>query len=389
MPISLTFVLLLAAALTIAMATRERLQTLTLDHFENCPDETLPGLSIVVAARDEAGTVGPALNSLLSLDYPDLEIVFVDDRSRDGTGSVAEECRRVHPNGKRLTVLRCEELPSGWLGKLHALHIGCQATTKPMVLLTDADVLFQEQSLKRAVSASKILSADHLVVAPQILARGFWEPVLVAFFLILFATRFRPSTVHRRKDRYVGVGAFNLLTREALTGCDFLRPLRLQVIDDVHLGRLIKSRGFNQFCVVGMDYVRVRWFEGLGGCVKGLEKNAYAGLKYNPAFAALVVLAVAAPFWTPLLLTLVGLPQWAAGYLLFLLVMGWTIPPGCHLPRWVGLAFPLASLVLAITFARSAWLTEKQGGVRWRGTLYDLAELRQAHHEFISTVAPL
>ena len=266
------------ALITLFLAFRERSRILTLDHFITLPDEDLPGLSIVIAARDEAENLGPALESLLNLDYPDLEIVFVDDRSRDRTREIALAQKERHPQGERLKVLRCEELPEGWLGKVHALHLGVKASTRELILHTDADVVYGKESLRRAVSAQRVLDCHHLVVAPRMATKGFWEPVLVTFFLLMFAVRFRPGKAHLRKDSYVGMGAFNLLTRSSLEDCDYLEPLRLQVIEDVHLGRLVKSQGKRQYCVLGQDQIEVRWFEGLWGCIKGLEKNSYAAL---------------------------------------------------------------------------------------------------------------
>ena len=360
-----------------------------LTHFEALPDEDLPGLSVVIAARDEEHVVKRALESLLELDYPDLEVVFVDDRSSDRTGEIARELTENHQSGHKLKVLSCKRLPPHWLGKMHALHLGIESTTKPLILLTDADVVFGSQSLRIAASAQRVLDADHLVVAPHIETRGFWEPALVGLFLIMFAARFQPTRVHRERKKFVGVGAFNLLTRQAMERCESLEPLRMQVIDDVHLGRLVKSRGLNQFCLIADDYIKVRWIEGLWGCIKGLEKNAYAGMNYSLPFSMFSILMVCSPLWFPLLLVWLGHAGWALGYLFFCFLLGLLIPRSCRIPRWVGLTFPLTSVVLAFTFLRSVWLAEKRQGVEWRGTVYPLKELRKAHNRFVTEVAPL
>lgn len=379
----------LVSATFLAIAFKIRNETLTFDHFVTLDDDELPPLSIAVAAKDEEKTIGAALRSLLELEYPQLEIVLVDDRSTDGTRAIAERLRDSHPSGFRLKVLACHELPPGWLGKVHALHLAVQACRHPLVLLTDADVHFSSDSLKRAVSIQQVFQCPHLVAAPHIITESFWEKILTGLFLVLFTTRFRPSLVHRHAKSFVGVGAFNLLTREALQGIDNLRPLRLQVIDDVHLGRLIKSRGFSQRCLLADSYVSVRWFEGLSGLVKGLEKNAYAGLGYKPVFALICILTLLAGALSPLLLALAGKSAWALAAWLFQAAVGLTIPRSFQIPRWVGFFFPLASLGLCYAFARSVWLTERQNGVRWRGTHYPLNELRRELHRFQNEEAPL
>lgn len=379
----------LSAAAFLVSAFHKRRQSLTFEHFITLPDQELPPLSIVVAAKDEGLTIGPALESLLDLEYPELEVILVEDRSVDDTYQVALECQQRHPRGHRLVIERCKELPEGWLGKVHGLHLGARKARHPLILFTDADVHFAPESLKRAVSIQQVLSCDHLVAAPQIDARGFWEPLLTAYFLIMFAVRFQPSQVHTRKKSYVGIGAFNMLTRQTLERCHYLEPLRLQITDDVHLGRLVKSLGMSQYCVIAEDQIRVRWFEGLLGCVRGLEKNAYAGLNYSLPFAVLVLLSLLGTALAPALMALTGKATWAGLYLLFLFLTGLTVPPSCRLPRWVGLFFPVAAGVLAYTFGRSVWLTEKQDGVRWRGTYYSLAELRKEHWRFLREKAPL
>ena len=117
-------VAVLACLAVIGLGLRVRAETLGLEHFEALPDEELPGLSVIIAARDEERVVEAALRSILELDYPDLEVVFVDDRSSDRTGEIARALAHSHSRGERLKVLTCEGLPPGWLGKIHALHLG-------------------------------------------------------------------------------------------------------------------------------------------------------------------------------------------------------------------------------------------------------------------------
>src|SRR5712692_7240561 len=109
----------------------------------------LPSLSVIVPARDEVAAIREALASLLAQDYPGLTVVAVDDRSTDGTTHVLRELAAAHP---RLRVLRVDELPSGWLGKNHALWCGGQATKSEWILFTDADIAFAAGTLRRAVA---------------------------------------------------------------------------------------------------------------------------------------------------------------------------------------------------------------------------------------------
>lgn len=352
--------------------------------FPPLPDDRLPGLSIVVAARDEAASIGSALSSLLDQDYPELEVILVDDRSTDGTSQIADEVKSTHPQAHRLTVIHNRELPEGWLGKVHALHLGVKATQHPLVLLTDADIHYSPDALRRAVTAQQVLGADHLAVAPRFEVTGFWEPVLVAYFFVLFSARYQPSTVHRKKKKFVGVGAFNLLTRPTLERLKWLEPLRLQVVDDLFLGRMAKARGARQFALLGQEAMSVHWFHGLRGVVTGLEKNAYAGLNYNLPFAVAASLFSALPFWSILLLAAQVGPAWALAWYVFQVLVGTLAARATGVPAWSGVAFPAAGLILAFTMLRSTWLAERRGAIIWRDTRYPLAQLRHAHRRFVS-----
>lgn len=371
------------AGLVLTRLAQDRRHALTLDLFEALEGPDLPSLSIVVAARDEEQELERALSSLLCLDYPNLEIVLVNDRSTDQTQEIAERLRNEHPQGQRLQIIECQELPEGWLGKVHAQHLGALKTQNEHILFTDADVCFTPESLALAVTAQKVLRVDHLVVAPRIETHGFWEKSLVGYFFTLFNLHYRPSRVHIDETRFVGVGAFNLLTRSSLQELRYLEPLRMQVADDIHLGRMIKGSGLRQACLLGGEQVSVRWFRGLWGAVVGLEKNAYAGLEYQFFYAIAAGIASGGPGF--LLLLSLATSSWglATAIMGLSLAMGLLVHKSFKLPLAIGLSFPLASLVLAFTILRSTFLAELRGSIRWRDTRYSLKELRAAHRAFV------
>lgn len=340
---------------------------------------------MVVAARDEADTVAPAVSSLLDLDYPHLEVVFVDDRSGDGTAEIVRRVARQHHQGYRLRLIENTELPDGWLGKVHALHLGVRASQHDLVLLTDADVVFAPEALQRAVTAQQVLGADHLAVLPKVEAKGFWEPSLVAFLASIFMVVFRPASLHRSRYRFLGVGAFTLLTRSMLGQVEWLEPLRFQVIDDGFLGMMVKARGGRQFVLMGQEQMSLRWFHGLRGLVRGLEKNSYAATGYSLGVAGLAALATSSPLWLPLLVAWSAGTAW--GLLLYALIScaGLLVARASRVAPWAAFAIPLAGAVYAFTLLRSAWLAERRGAIVWRGTPYPLARLRESHHSFLRT----
>ena len=125
------------------------------------------------------------------------------------------------------------------------------------------------------------------------------------------------------------------------------------------------------------------------GCVKGLEKNAYAGLFYHPVLAFVSLIAILTPVLIPLSLALSGHVFWMTVYLVFLFLTGLTLPESCGIPRWVGLFFPLASMALFYIFCRSVILAEWRQGIEWRDTRYPLQDLRKEHWRFLEEEAPM
>lgn len=335
----------------------------------------LPSLSVLIPACNEQDTLAAALGSLLAVDYPDLEIVLVNDRSSDATGDLMESLAAGDP---RVTVVHVHNLPAGWLGKTHALQLASRQARGEWLLFSDADVHFEPDALARAVSWAVSEELDHLCVGPRIATESFWEKIFTAFFCTAFFFRYRPDLVERPGPYYVGVGAFNLVRASVYRGLGGHSAIAMQVLDDMELGRLIKGRGFRQRFVGGGHSVRVRWAVGLRGQIGVLEKNAFGGLGYSPAFALLASLITLLASIAPLWLLCNGQLAWGLLGLLSMQACALASAPGLGSPRWAGLFFPLAGVLLVYIMLRSAWLCLRRGGIVWRGTFYSLEELRRA-----------
>jgi len=333
----------------------------------------LPSLSVLVPACNEEKTLAAALRSLLAVDYPNLEIVLVNDRSTDATGDLMES---LAAGDGRVRVVHVQELPAGWLGKTHALQLASRAALGDWLLFTDADVHFEPGSLRRAVSMALDRQVDHLCLGPKMVCVTFWEKIFVALFCTAFFFRYRPDLAEKPGPSHVGVGAFNLVRASVYRELGGHSTLALQVLDDMELGRLIKSRGFRQCFAGAGTAVRVRWAEGLRGQVQVLEKNAYGGLGYSIPFALGAAAITLAGCLAPLWLAGCGLWGWAALGYGCMLFCGLISSSGLGSPSWSGLFFPIAGVLLAFIMLRSCWLCERQGGIFWRGTFYGLKQLR-------------
>jgi hypothetical protein len=347
------------------------------------PDPEPPSVSVVVPCRNEARGVVAAVRSLLAQDLPSLEVVAVDDRSEDATGALLDGLAAEDP---RLTVVHVAALPAGWLGKNHALQAGGERARGEWLLFTDGDVVFAPDALRRALAFARRHGLGHVAAAPHFVAPGFLERAFVTAFASLAAVAFRVTDLPRPGTQgFIGVGAFNLVRREDWRRVGGHRRLALEVVDDVKLGLVLRRSGVPQGAVGAGPLVAVRWQHGFLPSVLGLVKNAFAACEYRPGVALGAAAAVGLLGAGPLLVAAGALlgGHLAAAALAGLAALVAAAVHGGTARRLAGgsgaegLAWPLAALLLAGVIAWSAASAWWRGGVRWRGTLYPLAELRR------------
>lgn len=339
-----------------------------------------PKVTIVVPARNEARTNEPALRSLRHLDYPNYEIIAVNDRSDDGTGEIM---RRIaaESEGAPIQVVHVAKLPKGWLGKTHAMWRGAQQGSGDWILFTDADVLFGPDALRRALAYAEKSSADHLVLFPTMITKSADERMMLAVFQALIGFGHRPWKVADPKSRdYIGIGAFNMVRRSVYEKLGTYERMKLAVIDDMQLGQMVKKGGFRQRVAFGRDLASIHWATGAFGIVHNLSKNFFAYVRFS------TVLAIGAAFGLLFLnlLPFVGLilaSGWAwVGYAvavlcIFAIYVG--MSQKSDISAWYIVTHPVSSVLVAYTILLSAFSTFRNGGVMWRGTLYPLDELRR------------
>lgn len=334
-----------------------------------------PRISIVIAARNEGRTVGAALPTLLQLDYPDFEIIAVDDRSEDDTGAVLD---RIAAGDPRVRVDHVRELPPGWLGKNHALHHGALLATGEWILFTDADVHFQPDVLRRAVGYSRAKSLDHLAAVPRLHEHGHLLGICVSAFSLLFAMFVRPWRVPNPASRaHGGIGAFNFVRAAMYYKLCGHEPLRMRPDDDIKLGKLMKSGGFSEI-VLGAGALSVSWYATVGEFVRGLEKNAFAGVDYRVSVICGALVAHLVGVFLPLLAVVaaVGPDRWLwAATIAVMLGVAMDNHRFDGGRWWHGLFLPVGIAVMDYVLVRSMVLAFWRGGIIWRGTHYKLREL--------------
>jgi len=341
-------------------------------------DEFCPRISILFAARDEEEKLAAALETLIALDYPNLEIVAVDDRSEDSTPQILAA---FAARDSRVRMVRIDELPAGWLGKPHALQRGYEAASGQWLLFTDADVQFHPESLRRAVSIVNERKLDHLTLMCAVEMHGFWEKMLITFFGLGFHVATNPNNVGSpRSKSYVGIGAFQLVRRTAYEESGTHRRLALEVVDDMKLAKNIKRAGFRSCVGVAQKHVSVRWHAGAGNIVRGVTKNFFAAASYSLG----IVAAQSFGIFCTNILPFVALPflrGWPLAFDAFAVAAALGFHAGVAVVMRVSplyaLTDPLGAILFTYMLLRSTVVTMWQGGIVWRGTFYSLEELRR------------
>ncbi len=322
---------------------------------------------LLIPARDEVREVGAALSSWLAQDHTKLRIVVVDDGSTDGTTEVLAELQREHRD--RLTVLRNDHLPAGWLGKNHALHLAQSHpwAQAPWLLFADADVVAEPSLLRRALAFAEAQPTDILALLPaqDTGSRGerLAMPMLAAGFLMFVP----PHRVADPKSfAFCGVGAFTLVRRAAYDAVGGHAGAPLEPIDDMMLARRVKGAGFMNRVALGAPDLHLRMYHGIGSIVRAMRKNAAALPLWPlaPLGMALTALVLGTPLWLPF----VGHPGLALTlWLLYPALIGDVVqrhdgrPMDLIWSLWPLLVFPLA--------AGQAWafFDRVRGINHWRG----------------------
>ena len=337
-----------------------------------------PSLAILFAARNEADTVESATRSMIAQDYPNFGIVAVNDRSTDDTGAILDHLAREEP---KLEVIHVISLPEGWLGKNNALQAAAAATDAQWLLFTDADIHFEPGVLQRAVSFAESKPLDHLVIAPDTLTESLGERIFLTIFTLGFALFCPPWKIGNKRSKVsLGVGAFNLVRAGVFRAVGGFEHIRLSVDDDMKLGQMLKYCGYQPVMVSGLGAISVRWHVGIGGIMRGLEKNFFAALDFKPWRVAHGVFGLLVVGVFPYIGLFVG-PLWSRA-ICFLALTGvatllWAARGQNGLSWPLVFTLPAGALAVIVAILRSTFLTLIRGGVRWRDHLYPLAELKK------------
>jgi len=350
---------------------------------ETIPDVAGAGrVSVIVPAKDEEANIGPALETLLVQDYPDIEILVVDDRSTDRT---AEIVREVAARDGRVRLVQVKELAPGWFGKPHAMHTGAGQARGEWLLFVDADCRQAPHSVRAAVNFLAANQGDMLSLWPVLEMHGFWENVVQPVAGSVLVAWFRPTWVNdpRRRTAFANGQyiAIRRATYEATGGYDSVRN---EIVEDIALARRVKDAGHRLYNAVGEDLFTTRMYDSLRAMYRGWTRIYYGGFKsvaWLLAVVAMTLIFTLLPFVAlgaaSVCLAAGDVGGWAlaafhlaAVGVLALVVTMRRLFILCRGNPWYLLFYPLA-VVVVLGFQAGAILRALGlRGVTWRGTTY-------------------
>jgi len=335
-----------------------------------------PDVDIIIPARDEAETIGPVVTSLLDQDYRGrFRVILVDDNSTDGTAERAG-------TAPHLTILAGRAKPEGWSGKLWALSQGIEASSAPVLLFTDADIVHDRRHLSALVarlqSPTGQPECDLVSEMVRLNCTSLPERALVPAFVYFFQMLYPFSRVNEpRSSVAAAAGGTVLIRREALERIGGIAAIRHALIDDVTLARAVKTSGRQAGRAIYLGHsglaTSVRPYPRWSDLWHMISRTAFTQLRHSALLLLLTLVGLALVWLVPPVAILLG-QGWVriAGIATFALAVMSYLPTlaryKCN-PFWA-LALPLiACFYMAATLgsALNHWFGR---GARWKNRAY-------------------
>ncbi len=335
-----------------------------------------PSISVCVPARNEERGIEACLTSVLEQDYPDFEVIVVDDNSTDAT---LEILKKLAANYDNLTIIRGEPLPSDWHGKPYALFQAQKKARGDYILFMDADPVCQPDTLKTAVHIILERNLDMISLLPGGVFGSFWEKVAqpVFFSFIASLTRFRKVNSPEFPDA-MGVGAFTMIERELYARAGGHEALKQVILDDIGLARIAKLSGARLLVADGQKLLSIRMYYSLEEIRVGWRKNIFMAMRKSVGRAFYYICIVSGFTITPYLMVMAswmngsGIISQALSLVSLLIV--WSVYivlcKELRLSMINNFLFPLGALVFSAIMINSMARVLITGKTEWRGRNY-------------------
>ena len=336
-----------------------------------------PYISVCVPARNEERDIKNCVESLLNQDYPNFEVIVVDDNSNDNTAKILFSLTEQYPN---LIFIAGEKLASGWMGKPYALHQAYQRSRGQYLLFTDADLRYQSHALKTAIHTMICKDIDLLTLMPAAIFGSFWERVVqpVIFGFIAALTNFRKVNSESHQSA-MGFGAFLLFKKEAYQKIGGHLSVANEVLEDIMIAKKAKLNGLSILVADGKNLFSIRMYHSMKEIWMGWRKNIFLAMKSSILRASYYMAMVLFFLLTPYVVVMCNL--WVGAGSVWvgvsLLGLGLSLATGLGLCHELGLErknvflFPLGAIVMVVIMFSSMVQTLLLRRTEWRGRIYE------------------
>jgi glycosyltransferase involved in cell wall biosynthesis len=358
-----------------------------LESFDRASASKFPKVSVILPARNEERYIARCLDSLLAQDYPNFEVVVINDSSTDGTGEIMQQ---YAARDSGIVYMSAPPKPEGWAGKNWACYEGYLRAKGELLMFTDADTEHSSVAMSLAVGHLVSQNLDALTAVPHLICNDFWTKVTLPALATFLHTRFSPLRVND-PDNKTGYffGSFFVITRAAYEAVGTHKGVRQELVEDGALGGKVKEGGFLLKMVRGEHYIDAVWARDLYTMWHGLRRLMIPLYYQNKSRAFLMMIAVFfilfAPFATlPYSILAAGLTGNLSAEMLLAIQLAAvalafaTTAVQCSLgvfesPAYA-LASPLSGAIVSFSFMSAIVDADKKGAVNWRDREYTVSE---------------
>lgn len=342
---------------------------------------TFPKVSIMVPARNEEKSIQACVESLLFLDYPDFEVIVLNDNSTDATGSILESIANRFP--EKLTVINGTPLPQGWVGKPWACHQLSQYAKGQLLLFTDADTVHSPESLRAVVEYFMTAEVDFVSMIPYEKMDTWGEATIIPMIHFLYFAYLPNDWIAKKPSVSVSAanGQYMFFKSEVYRAIGGHTAVKNNVVEDVFLAKTVKRAGYRTGLVNGSEIVTCKMYWNFKETFEGFSKNFYPGMSYNPvtmiAFLSHFFLLYVAPVFFVLFaivtqnlnIELLWIPIAQVGIITIIRTM---ITFSFSMPLYQLWLHPLsAALAIGIGINSVRWSRSK---IEWKGRSYTKEE---------------
>jgi len=358
-----------------------------LDKFEN-KSKTTPKVSIILPARNEEEFISGCLDSLIKQDYPNYEIIIIDDSSDDSTGKIISEYAKKN---SKIIPVTAKPKPEGWMGKNWACMEGYKKITGELLLFTDADTKHSENVISLAVAQLFSFNLDALSAIPKMVTFDFWTNITLPMISTFLHTRFSALNVNNpsKKTGYF-FGSFFIMKKETYEKVGMHEGVKQEIVEDGALGKKVKESGYKMRMVRGDHLIDAVWARDKGTLWNALKRLMVPLYLQNGKIAVGIFFAVLfllfIPF--PILATSIVSPSEnisekilliASAISSILIYTGATIEVrmGLGLRTIYALFAPLGSLTVVLGFLSGLIQAKGASAITWRGRRYSMKDHNQ------------